>query len=188
MTTPTPMANGEITLAAAEQLDRRKLRDVLGRFATGVTVVTVGGSQPHGMTANAFTSVSLTPPLVLVCVSHTARLHKELTHQDGFGVSVLAADQADLARYFASGDRPAGAAQFASVDWSPGQFTGAPLLHGAAAWLECTVTQTYAGGDHSIVLGQLMSVAGGAPGRPLVFHAGQFHQLGERMRDGQGNR
>lgn len=188
MTAHPPVTNGRIALDAVEQLDRRQLRGVLGRFTTGVTVVTVGGPRPHGMTANAFTSVSLSPPLVLVCVGRTARLHDAVISVGGFGISMLAAGQQRAARYFADAGRPSGYAQFSPVGWSPGARTGAPLLHGALAWLECSLTEVYAGGDHSIMVGELVSVAGSGAAEPLVFHGGQFHHLGERMTDDQLDR
>ena len=93
---------GAAGLPAGEGIaDPSELRHILGRFATGVTVVTVGGDHPHGMTANAFASVSLRPPLVMVCVERDARMHRLLTAGEAIGISVLAADLAAVARYFA---------------------------------------------------------------------------------------
>jgi flavin reductase (DIM6/NTAB) family NADH-FMN oxidoreductase RutF len=161
----------------AAMTDRRRLRTVLSGFATGVTVVTVAGDHPHGMTANSFTSVSLDPPLVLVCVKHDARLHQALGAAGAFGVSVLAADQERIARYFSHADRPRGLAQFAAVDWSPGGETGVPLISDALAWLECTLWQVYEGGDHSIFLGRLVSAVQRTATEPLLFYGGRFRQL-----------
>lgn len=121
---------------------RVSLREAMAQFATGVTIVTVGGQRCHGMTANAFTSVSLDPPLVLVCVAKAARLHAAILADGCFAVSVLGGDQAHVARYFADRGRPAGMAQFDAVQWRPGACTGAPLLSGALAWLECDVVGT----------------------------------------------
>src|SRR5215469_8195850 len=95
--------------------DGKALRRVLGRFATGVTVLTVGGPEPHGMTANAFTSVSLDPPLVLVCVQRTANMHKAIHESSSFAVSVLAAHQEREARIFANHHRPR-VGEFTAVD------------------------------------------------------------------------
>ena len=110
--------------------DTRLLRRAFGAFATGVTVVTVGGADPHGMTANSFTAVSLDPPLVLVCVERVAFMHNLLPKAGMFGVSVLAAGQAAVARHFADRSRPLGPEQFDVIDWRPGQLTGSPLIAG----------------------------------------------------------
>lgn len=150
------------------------LREAMAQFATGVTIVTVGGQRGHGMTANAFTSVSLDPPLVLVCVAKAARLHAAILADGCFAVSVLGADQAHVARYFANRGRPAGMAQFDAVQWRPGTCTGAPLLGGALAWLECDVVEVHEGGDHSIFLGRVLECSRGNGGGALVFHAGAF--------------
>ncbi len=157
--------------------DQRSLRRVLGHFATGVTVVTVGGDVPHGMTANSFTAVSLDPPLVLFCVGHTALMHAALLEAPAFGVSVLAADQEAVARYFADRDRPFGAEEFASVDWLPGARTGTPLIAGATAHLECVPWRTYDGGDHTIFLGRLLTAGSRPDEDALLFLRGRFHQL-----------
>ncbi|WP_253888140.1 flavin reductase family protein [Actinokineospora diospyrosa] len=150
----------------------------MSRFATGVTVLTAGGPDGHGMTANAFTSVSLDPPLVLCCVRKTARMHDAIVGAGRFAVSVLAADQRELATYFADRRRPAGMAQFDAVGWVPGPRTGAPLLAGALAWLECELTESYAGGDHTVFLGRVLDLRRGRAGRALVFYGGGFHQVG----------
>jgi flavin reductase (DIM6/NTAB) family NADH-FMN oxidoreductase RutF len=170
-----------IPVAAAEQLaaptDHHRLRAAFAAFATGVTVITVGGDTPHGMTANAFTSVSLDPPLVLVCVDRDARMHQALALAGGFAVSVLASDQEEVARHFASGHRPRGLRQFTAVRWSPGSRTGAPLIDGALAWFECRLQHSYGGGDHSIFVGRLVSVARYDRGAPLVFFDRVFRRL-----------
>lgn len=153
------------------------LREVMARFATGVTVLTVGGEQGHGMTANAFSSVSLDPPLALCCVARGARIHEAILSARGYGVSLLAADQRDLARYFADRTRPPGMAQFDAVEWTPGPGTGAPLLTGALAWLECELTEAYPGGDHSIFLGRVLSSSRGPGREALLFYSGDYHRL-----------
>jgi flavin reductase len=161
----------------AQSVEPSSLREVMSRFATGVIVITVGGAHVHGMTANAFSSVSLTPPLALCCVSHRATMHQAITSTRRFGVSVLGADQQETARYFADKRRPRGAAQFDEVDWLPGPRTGAPLLTGALAWLECELTQLYDGGDHSIFLGEVVSASRGPDGGGLLFFGGDYHEL-----------
>jgi flavin reductase (DIM6/NTAB) family NADH-FMN oxidoreductase RutF len=157
--------------------DQRALRDVLGRFATGITVLTSAGEVAHGMTANSFSSVSLDPPLVLVCVSRGALMHQTIAANRTFAVSVLGADQEYIARYFANSERPAGLAQFDSVDWDPGPSTGAPLLANALAWLECELSEVYDGGDHSIFLGRVLGLGNGAEHRALLFYGGTYHQV-----------
>lgn len=163
------------------------LRSVMSQFATGVTVLTAGsGTTCHGMTANAFTSVSLDPPMVLCCVSRAARMHELIMSAHSFAVSILGADQKSVARYFADWQRPSGRAQFDAVHWERGQRTGAPLLSGALAWVECELVKAYDGGDHSIFLGDVLQAqrnqdaAAATPGSgsdALLFFAGDFHRL-----------
>ncbi|GHJ40941.1 flavin reductase family protein [Streptomyces sp. TS71-3] len=150
------------------------LREVMSRFATGVVVVTVGGEHVHGMTANAFTSVSLDPPLVLCCVAHSAVMHGALSASARFAVSVMAADQERVARHFADKKRPLGAAQFTSVDWRPGPLSGAPLISGALGWLECELTQSHDSGDHTIFIGSVLEAGRGDDAPGLLFHNGAF--------------
>jgi flavin reductase len=152
------------------------LRKVLGRFATGVTVVTAGRSTPCGMTANAFTSVSLDPPLILVCVDRSAAIYNTVIADGGFGVSMLSADQEQVARYFADHSRPRGADEFAAVEWSPGPGTGAPILHGALAWLDCSLVTSHEAGDHEIFIGSVQASGFGPAGDALLFFSGAFHQ------------
>ncbi len=143
---------------------------MLGRFATGVTVVTVTApdGRPHGMTASSLTSVSLDPPLVLVCVDHAARMHPLITSADTFVVNVLAADQEELARRFADphDDR------FDGVRYGT---TPSGLVHldGVLARIECRRQALHEAGDHTIVLGR---VAGGdaREGHPLMYFRGGY--------------
>jgi flavin reductase (DIM6/NTAB) family NADH-FMN oxidoreductase RutF len=151
------------------------LRDVMSQFATGVTVLTVGGGYTHGMTANAFSSVSLDPPLVLGCVVRTARIHDAILNSGHFGVSVLGAEQESVARYFADKKRPFGLGEFDSVDHFVGEHTGVPLITGSLAWLECELTDVYDGGDHSIFVGTVLD-AGSRSGPALLFFDGGFQQ------------
>ncbi|SDD09428.1 flavin reductase family protein [Actinokineospora iranica] len=158
------------------------LREVMGELATGVVVLSVGGEHIHGMTANAFTSLSLDPPLVLCCVAHTAVMHGAISAAGRFGVSVMNAGQEDLARHFADKARPLGPAQFAGLDWQPGARTRAPLLSGAMAWLECDLAGSYECGDHSIFVGAVLSAGRGSGEQALLFHRGRFHRLAHRER------
>jgi flavin reductase (DIM6/NTAB) family NADH-FMN oxidoreductase RutF len=152
------------------------MRQALGRFATGITVVTVGGPEPHGMTANAFTSVSLDPPLVLVCVQRTARLHAAIEGSGFFGVSVLGAHQEREARVFANHHRPR-AGEFGAVEVETGSYSGAPLLRDALAWLECELEASYEGGDHSIFIGRVHRLGLGPECDVLLYFEGTFRRL-----------
>ena len=158
--------------------DDRQLRQAFGAFATGVTVVTVGGADPHGMTANSFTLVSLNPPLVLVCVDRRAVMHERLKNTGMFAVSILSRAQENVARYFADRLRPTGPAQFDTVGWRAGPATGAPLIDGALAHLECRLWRTYAGGDHTIFTGELVGLHQYGDDDPVLFMQGRFRQIG----------
>ena len=158
--------------------DRDELRAVFGRFATGVTIVTAGRTHPHGMTANSFTSVSLAPPLVLVCVRREAAMHDVILDHGAYAVSVLSARQGHLARHFANPARPRGGLEFAVAESTPGRRTGAPIMAGSLAWFECRLAAVYDGGDHSIFLGEVLDL-GRAPDADdaLLFYGGGFHGL-----------
>ncbi|MBB0243379.1 flavin reductase [Streptomyces alkaliphilus] len=164
--------------------DPARLRRAFGAFATGVTVVTVGGASPRGMTANSFTSVSLDPALVLLCVGREAVMQGRLAEEGTFSVSVLGAGQEDVARHFANRSRPMGADQFDAVDWLPGRAAGAPLIAGAVAHFECVKWRTYDGGDHAIHLGRVLTLDELPDRDPLVFHRGAFRQLVPPSREG----
>lgn len=168
---------GRLSAAPPSALDTVRLRAVLGRFSTGVTVVTADAGVPCGMTANAFTSVSLDPPSILVCVHRDAAIYRAVRKAGCFAVSVLAAGQEDLARYFADRSRPRGAAEFEAVGWSPAPLTGTPVLDGSLAWLDCALTTSHDGGDHEIFLGSVLAVGSGAAQDALVFFDGSFHRL-----------
>jgi flavin reductase len=157
----------------------RAYRDSVGMFTTGIPVVTAASERfGHGMTANAFASVSLDPLLVLVCVVKDAMMHKVLDEVGRFAVSVLAGGQEDLARYFSDSGRPAGMAQFVPVAWRPGPVSGAPLLDGALAYLECDVHAAHDGGDHTVFLGRARWVERAKPGgEPLLYFGGNYRRL-----------
>lgn len=147
----------------------------VSRFASGVTVVTVSASGTlHGMTASAFSSLSLDPPLVLVCVAREAWMHDLLTGAEGFGVNLLADDQAGLASWFATPERPLGPAQFEGFEWEPAHASGAPVLAGSLAHLDCDVHEILPGGDHTIVLGVVRHAEVVEDRGPLVYFRGRF--------------
>lgn len=157
--------------------EQAELRSVMSQFATGVTVLTAGGDRAHGMTANAFSSVSLTPPMVLCCVARAARMHAAILAANAFAVSILAADQEELAHYFADWRRPDGMAQFDAVDMRLGSRTGSPLLDGTLGWIECSLSRVHDGGDHSIFIGEVVGCGRGSGAAALSFFAGGYHHL-----------
>ncbi|ALE75377.1 Nitrilotriacetate monooxygenase component B [Pseudonocardia sp. Ae168_Ps1] len=153
-------------------IDPRELRRCLGHFTTGVTVITCQGADgaPHGATVNAFTAVSLEPPLVLVSLDRRSRLCS-LVEARPFTVNVLESRQKDLALHFAG--RPN-----QDVEWLPDSACGAPRLGGALAHVSCTPWQSYDGGDHVLYLGEVQEFLMNG-GEPLLFHTGKFHHLGD---------
>ncbi|SDJ40055.1 flavin reductase family protein [Salipiger marinus] len=156
---------------SAAPFDRADLRAAFGRFATGVTVVTTctKAGAPAGFTANSFTSVSLDPPLLLVCIGTTSRNLALFRDGEGFAVNILAADQTDLAGRFASrGDRD----RFAEVPWQAG-LTGSPLLEGCAAVFDCTRHEVVAAGDHLILVGRITALRR-SPRPGLIFADGRY--------------
>lgn len=156
-------------------------RGVMGRFATGVTVMTTrNGSTPHGMTANAVTSVSLDPLLVLVSVERRTVMAEQVTEAGVFALSFLSADQRADSDRFADPQRPMGDAQFADVETFDGR-TGVPILRAGLGWLECRVWAVHDGGDHLLVLGEVVALAEGGLDEPLVFYRGGYHDLGPAL-------
>ena len=154
-------------------IDPDSFRAVLGRFATGVTVVTARGADGRdaGMTVSAFCSLSLDPPLVLVCIAHDASLHDALVVGVPFAVNVLAAGQEALSRRFSGAD----VNRFDGIGYSRGQ-TDVALLDDTLAHLECRVAALHAAGDHTICVGAV--VAAGVRGeRPLLYYRGGYAQL-----------
>lgn len=157
--------------------DTDALRKALGAFATGVTIVTTcesgtDGPTPTGFTANSFTSVSLSPPILLVCLAHTAAGYELFCATDTFAVNVLAADQQETAKVFAT----RGADKFANVAWHPGT-RGAPLIDGSLARFDCAMHERVTAGDHDILLGRVLGFSR-HEGPALVYHAGNFATLG----------
>jgi flavin reductase len=155
-----------------------EFRATIGLFATGVAVVTAqAGDLVHGMTANAITSVSLDPLLILVCVEHDAVMRKVIPEVGSFALSILAADQEHLSRWFADPVRPNGAHQFDSIAHRPGRATGSPLLDGAIAWVECTVHTALDAGDHAIFIGEVRALERSARRDPLLYFASRYRRL-----------
>ena len=147
------------------------LREVMAVYPTGVTVVAGrdAGGEPYGLTVNSFTSVSLDPPLILVCIDHTSTSHARLVAAPAFTVNVLAADQLEVAERF-SVEPSEG--RFDDLDWEEAA-SGAPILGGTAAWLECSTHDVLRGGDHSIIIGRVER-SSVTDRRALMFHRGRL--------------
>jgi flavin reductase (DIM6/NTAB) family NADH-FMN oxidoreductase RutF len=152
-------------------------RGTLGAFATGVTIVTTRGEEhPYGMTANAFSSVSLDPPLVLVCVKAFSE-GADLIRENGvFAVNILAAEQEPLSRYFASKDRPRGRDAFGDIAHRTAA-SGSPVLDGAVGYLDCALHASHEAGDHVVFIGEVLALDYSNEVPPLVFHAGGYRFL-----------
>lgn len=159
-------------------LDPDAFRRVVGRFATGVSVLTtLTDGVDHAMTVSAFASVSLEPVLVLVCIDREARLHDAVLASGVWGVSVLEADSRLAAQWFATSGRPVHG-QLERHPHHRGPRTGTALLDGALATLECSTWSVCDGGDHSIIVGEVLGV--GTPvaeGDALVYHRGRYRTL-----------
>ncbi len=157
-----------------------RFRQVLGRFATGVGVLTtVVDGLVHGMTANAVTSVSLDPPLVLVCVGRTALMAERVTRSGCFAISFLAAEQQGLSAWFADPSRPDDARQFAGVPTRVAA-TGAPVIEGGVGFVDCHVHAVHDGGDHLIVVGRVQALGEGGATDPLVYYRSRYGTLSEQ--------
>jgi flavin reductase (DIM6/NTAB) family NADH-FMN oxidoreductase RutF len=154
-------------------IDKQEFRRVLGAFAAGVTVVTTVDDEgkPYGLTATAFTSVSLQPPLVLVCVDKRSESHPHFHTSQIFAVNFLALGQEDLSRRFAV----SGGDKFGDITFRRGP-TGAPVLPDALGHVECRIVDIFEAGDHTVFIGQVES-ADAIDGEPLLYFRGGYRQL-----------
>ncbi|MDQ2890631.1 MAG: flavin reductase family protein [Gemmatimonadota bacterium] len=154
-------------------LDPDAFRAVMGRFATGVNVVTCTDAEgaARGMTVSAFASVSLEPPLIAICIDRTASMHDTLFEGEYFAVNILASTQEAIARRFAS----TGAQQFEGIGFSSGE-NGVPLLNDVLAYVECKRCTSTAAGDHAVIIGETLN-ASLRDARPLLYYRGGFAQL-----------
>ena len=155
-------------------VEKAEFRQALGHFAAGVTVVTAKfeDGEIAGITVTAFTSVSLEPPLVLVCIDRRARIHDRLVLGGNFAVNMLAEDQEVVSRRFASRDPEA----FRETGYTEG-VTGAPVFHDALAVVECRITELLPGGDHTIIVGEVEATRV-REGKPLLYFRGGYGQIG----------
>lgn len=156
-------------------VDPMEFRRTLGCFATGVTVITATdpAGNPRGLTANAFSSLSLDPTLILVCVDHRSDTFPVIGQASSFAVNILGEEQREISQRFAG----KGENKFEGLSHHAGQ-TGAPILDGALAVIECSVHQAHEAGDHTIFIGKVESVEHG-PGKPLLFFRGNYASLPE---------
>ena len=155
----------------------KEFRSTVGAFATGVTVVTTRGEEhAYGMTANAFSSVSLDPPLILVCVINPSEGAEHITRNGVFAVNILSVEQEPMSRYFASRDRPKGRDAFAEVPHRIAA-SGSPVLEGSAAFLDCRLHTAHEAGDHLIFIGEVLELEVNDGHEPLLFHGGGYRLL-----------
>jgi 4-nitrophenol 2-monooxygenase / 4-nitrocatechol 4-monooxygenase, reductase component len=154
-------------------VERAEFRRALGHFAASVTVVTskFADDQFGGVTVTAFSSLSLDPPLVLICIDKRARLHDRLQKGGNFAVNILGEDQEVISRRFASSE----ADPFRETGYSPGA-TGAPLIRGAIATVECRIVEVLPGGDHTIIIGEVEATEV-REGKPLLYFRGGYGLL-----------
>ncbi len=151
-------------------IEAARYRQVLGHFATGVTVVTTAeGATPAGLAVNSFTSVSIDPPLVAFSVSRGSATWPRIRASGMFCVNILADDQEDLCRVFAGRSQQ----RFQGVGWRAAG-SGAPIIAGVLAWLDCTLESEHDAGDHIMVMGRVHEMGVDHEGRPLVFYRGGY--------------
>jgi flavin reductase (DIM6/NTAB) family NADH-FMN oxidoreductase RutF len=164
-----------IRQAGTSPLDIAELRRTLGSFATGVAVTTTLDTDgvPKGFTANSFTSVSLDPPLVLVCVDRAASCYPAFAATTHFGINILNEAQQHLSRAFASKS----ADKFADVPWVSG-VTGSPIFPDSTAWLDCELYNRVEAGDHLILIGKVLSFGHSPEKQPLGYHRGSYIAFG----------
>lgn len=156
-------------------IEAQELRRVMGHFATGVTVITTKDKDgaPQGLTANAFMSLSLNPPLVIISVDKGATCYNCFATGNGYTVNFLSENQEEVSKRFAT----KGIDKFAGLGWREGE-NGAAIIDGALGHVECRITQAYDGGDHTIVVGEILNAAANGE-RPLLFFKGKYQKLPE---------
>jgi flavin reductase (DIM6/NTAB) family NADH-FMN oxidoreductase RutF len=158
---------------AETKLDASLYRRTCALFATGITVITTVDSNghPHGMTVNSFSSVSLDPPLILVCIDLKNAILGHFLTSAWFAVNILSDDQEDVSRRFSS----AAERRFQGMDWKPGD-SGVPLISGSLALMECELTKTFEAGDHAVLIGEVRR-ASYREGNPLVYFGSAYRNL-----------
>jgi flavin reductase (DIM6/NTAB) family NADH-FMN oxidoreductase RutF len=169
------MQHQKIRPQGVTALDAAELRQTLGSFATGVAVATTldAKGMPKGFTANSFTSVSLDPPLVLVCVGKSASCYPAFAGAGHFAINILCEAQQHVSRAFASKSPD----KFAEMPWVPG-VTGSPIFPDSTAWLDCELHDRVEAGDHLIVIGRVLSFGHCPAKRPLGYYRGSYIAFG----------
>lgn len=162
-------------------LNPAEFRKALGCFATGVTIITLDlDGEVHGMTANAFASVSLDPLLVLVCVDHSTRTHAHMHTKKRFGINVLGEDQRAISEYYARAERTHERAEAEAGARFDRTGHGTPILHGSLAYLECRLHSSQEAGDHTIFIAEVEDVVL-RDGDPLLFFRGKYRGVGKEL-------
>lgn len=162
-------------------LNSLEFRKAMGGFATGVTIITVDlDGEVHGMTANAFASVSLDPMLVLVCVDHSTRTHAHLHAKKRFGINVLCEDQRAISEYYARPERSHENAEGEAGARFDRTAHGTPVLRGSLAYLECRLDSAQVAGDHTIFIAEVEDVVV-REGEPLLFFRGKYRKVGKEI-------
>ena len=163
-----------VALVAQTEFSGADFRAAVGTFATGITVITTRGEDHlFGMTANAFSSVSLDPPLILVCVIKGTTGAEAIEGNGIFAVNILSSEQEAISRYFASKDRPRGLEAFDEIPHTTAA-TGSPVLEGAAGFLDCRLYATHDAGDHVIFIGEVLALGFDPSVDPVLFHSGRY--------------
>jgi 3-hydroxy-9,10-secoandrosta-1,3,5(10)-triene-9,17-dione monooxygenase reductase component len=156
---------------ASSTVDGARFRQVLGHFPTGVTVITaITENGPVGLAVGSFFSVSLDPPLVAFCAGRSSTSYPKIEAAGHYCVNVLADDQEDVCRVFAS----KGDSKFSTIGWRPSPVTGAPVINDVLAWIDCEIHAVHEAGDHWIVIGRALELEVGHEGGPLVFFRGGY--------------
>jgi flavin reductase (DIM6/NTAB) family NADH-FMN oxidoreductase RutF len=152
-------------------------RDVLSRWASGVSVVTTNHEgMLYGLTVSSFSSLSLDPPLVLVCLANTNRIVGMISASQGFAVSILASGQAAASNYFArQGRLPTPDFTEIEGDWTP---SGQPVIRGSLAWMVCDLQSSFVEGDHTVVIGRVIDTHAETEGQPLLYWSRRYRSIG----------
>ncbi len=159
-------------------LDPEQLRSIMRAWTAGVTIVAAAyEGEQHGMTVNSFTSVSLDPPLIIISLQDSSRTRQLVSRAGTFGVTILSEEQRELSERFA-GRTPDSADRMAGLEFET-LVTGAPLLAGGLAHLDCRVQQSLAVGQNTLFIAEVVAARGSGEGRPLVYHNRRYHRLVE---------
>jgi flavin reductase (DIM6/NTAB) family NADH-FMN oxidoreductase RutF len=157
--------------------DEERLRAMLGRFATGVTIVAARhGPLLAGMTANAIASISIDPPVLMASIARKAETHRAIVGSHAFAISVLADDQQGLAECFAQPTTAQKLTRFCDAPWHEAE-TGSPILEGALAYFDCRLTEHHDGGDHGIFLGEIVAAGYREDAEPLLWYASAYRRV-----------